>query len=183
MEFQTYVNYGGNCEEAFRFYERRLGRRVTMPMRTANSRADHGHALRAVRSVQQRRRRLHAHPEVHRRGRYVLVVPFNVPAAAADDRAADRTGGRVPRHGIGRRPHQPPRRTGADRPSALVMRARASSCRRRVSSPSRQWRRATACSSSRRRTRRAGSSATPPAIRCRAWRTRSRTRSSRKRSR
>ena len=33
MELNTYLNYGGNCEEAFRFYEQHLGGRVTMLMR------------------------------------------------------------------------------------------------------------------------------------------------------
>lgn len=33
MQLHTYLNYGGNCEEAFRFYERYLGGRVTMMMR------------------------------------------------------------------------------------------------------------------------------------------------------
>jgi PhnB protein len=33
VQLQTYVNYGGNCEEAFRFYERHLGGAITMLMR------------------------------------------------------------------------------------------------------------------------------------------------------
>jgi PhnB protein len=33
MRLNTYLNYGGNCEEAFRFYERHLGGRITMLMR------------------------------------------------------------------------------------------------------------------------------------------------------
>ena len=33
MQLQTYLNYGGNCEEAFRFYEEHLGGRITMMMR------------------------------------------------------------------------------------------------------------------------------------------------------
>lgn len=33
MQLQTYLNYGGNCEEAFRFYEQHLGGRITMLMR------------------------------------------------------------------------------------------------------------------------------------------------------
>jgi len=30
VELNTYLNYGGNCEEAFRFYERHLGGTITM---------------------------------------------------------------------------------------------------------------------------------------------------------
>ena len=33
MQLHTYLNYGGNCEEAFRFYETHLGGRITMLMR------------------------------------------------------------------------------------------------------------------------------------------------------
>src|SRR5687767_2857152 len=33
MKLQTYLNYGGNCEEAFKFYEQHLGGRITMLMR------------------------------------------------------------------------------------------------------------------------------------------------------
>jgi PhnB protein len=33
MELDIYLNYRGNCEEAFRFYERHLGGRITMMMR------------------------------------------------------------------------------------------------------------------------------------------------------
>jgi PhnB protein len=33
MQLHTYLNYGGNCEEAFRFYERHLGGKITMLMR------------------------------------------------------------------------------------------------------------------------------------------------------
>ena len=33
MQLQTYLNYGGNCEQAFRFYEQHLGGRITMLMR------------------------------------------------------------------------------------------------------------------------------------------------------
>jgi len=32
MKLLTYLNYGGNCEQAFRFYERHLGAQVTMMM-------------------------------------------------------------------------------------------------------------------------------------------------------
>jgi PhnB protein len=33
MQLHTYLNYGGNCEEAFKFYEAHLGGKITMLMR------------------------------------------------------------------------------------------------------------------------------------------------------
>jgi PhnB protein len=33
MQLHTYLNYGGNCEEAFRFYERHLGGKITFLIR------------------------------------------------------------------------------------------------------------------------------------------------------
>jgi PhnB protein len=33
MKFHTYLNYGGNCEQAFRFYEAHLGAKVLYLMR------------------------------------------------------------------------------------------------------------------------------------------------------
>jgi PhnB protein len=33
VQLHTYLNYGGNCEQAFRFYERHLGGTITMLMR------------------------------------------------------------------------------------------------------------------------------------------------------
>ena len=33
MQLNTYVNYGGNCEQAFRFYEEHLGGKILMLMR------------------------------------------------------------------------------------------------------------------------------------------------------
>ena len=33
MQLHTYLNYGGNCEQAFRFYEEQLGGKITMLMR------------------------------------------------------------------------------------------------------------------------------------------------------
>ena len=36
MKLHTYLNYGGNCEEAFRFYEKNLGGKITMMMRYAD---------------------------------------------------------------------------------------------------------------------------------------------------
>lgn len=33
MKLYTYLNYGGNCEQAFRFYEQHLGGKITLLMR------------------------------------------------------------------------------------------------------------------------------------------------------
>ena len=33
MQLHTYLNYGGNCEEAFTFYEKHLSGKITMMMR------------------------------------------------------------------------------------------------------------------------------------------------------
>ena len=33
MHLHTYLNYGGNCEQAFRFYEQQLDGKITMLMR------------------------------------------------------------------------------------------------------------------------------------------------------
>ena len=33
MQLHTYLNYGGNCEQAFRFYEQHLGGEITVLMR------------------------------------------------------------------------------------------------------------------------------------------------------
>jgi PhnB protein len=33
MKLNAYLNYGGNCEEAFRFYEKNLGGKILMMMR------------------------------------------------------------------------------------------------------------------------------------------------------
>ena len=35
MKLNTYLNYGGNCEQALRFYEQHLGGRITMMMKRA----------------------------------------------------------------------------------------------------------------------------------------------------
>jgi PhnB protein len=32
MKLNTYLNYGGNCEQAFRFYEKHLGGKITVMM-------------------------------------------------------------------------------------------------------------------------------------------------------
>ena len=51
MQLHTYLNYGGNCEQAFRFYEEHLGGRITMLMRhgeqpdTTQVPAGWGHAV------------------------------------------------------------------------------------------------------------------------------------------
>jgi PhnB protein len=33
MQLHTYLNYGGNCEDAFKFYQQHLGGKITMMMR------------------------------------------------------------------------------------------------------------------------------------------------------
>ncbi|HEV2619801.1 MAG TPA: hypothetical protein VGU23_07670, partial [Acidobacteriaceae bacterium] len=33
MKIHTYLNFGGNCEEAFRFYEKHLGGRIVGVMK------------------------------------------------------------------------------------------------------------------------------------------------------
>ena len=33
MQLHTYLNYGGNCEEAFKFYEKHLGGKISMLIR------------------------------------------------------------------------------------------------------------------------------------------------------
>ena len=35
MKLHTFLNYGGNCEQALRFYEQHLGGKITMLMRRA----------------------------------------------------------------------------------------------------------------------------------------------------
>jgi PhnB protein len=35
MKLHTYLNYGGNCEQAFRFYEQHLGAKITVMMTRA----------------------------------------------------------------------------------------------------------------------------------------------------
>lgn len=42
MQLQTYVNYGGNCEEALRFYERNLGGKILSIMRFSEMPKDAG---------------------------------------------------------------------------------------------------------------------------------------------
>jgi PhnB protein len=32
MKLHTYLNYGGNCEQAFRFYEKHLGGKISTMM-------------------------------------------------------------------------------------------------------------------------------------------------------
>ena len=36
MKLNAYLNFGGNCEEAFRFYEKNLGGKITFMMRYAD---------------------------------------------------------------------------------------------------------------------------------------------------
>ena len=37
MKLHTYLNYGGNCEQAFRFYEQHLGGKITFIMTHADA--------------------------------------------------------------------------------------------------------------------------------------------------
>jgi PhnB protein len=37
MKLNTYLNYGGNCQEAFRFYEQHLGAKIIMMMTYAEA--------------------------------------------------------------------------------------------------------------------------------------------------
>ena len=54
MKLDIYVNYAGNCEEAFRFYEQHLGGRVEMMMR-------HEEAPNPQIPVDWKQKILHAH--------------------------------------------------------------------------------------------------------------------------
>jgi len=36
MKLYTHLNFGGNCEEAFRFYEKQLGGKITMIMKKSD---------------------------------------------------------------------------------------------------------------------------------------------------
>ncbi|HEV8581808.1 MAG TPA: VOC family protein [Thermoanaerobaculia bacterium] len=40
MKLYTHLNFGGNCEEAFRFYEQHLGGKITMIMKQSQMPAD-----------------------------------------------------------------------------------------------------------------------------------------------
>jgi PhnB protein len=42
MQLHTYLNYAGNCEQAFRFYEQHLGGKITMLMRHGEQAAPSG---------------------------------------------------------------------------------------------------------------------------------------------
>ena len=53
MQLHTYLNYGGNCEQAFRFYEQHLGGKITFMMR-------HGEAPGADVPAERRNDVLHA---------------------------------------------------------------------------------------------------------------------------
>lgn len=37
MKMYTFLNYGGNCEQAFRFYEEHLGGKITMMLRHSDA--------------------------------------------------------------------------------------------------------------------------------------------------
>jgi PhnB protein len=53
VQLHTYLNYGGNCEEAFRFYEQHLGGKITMLMR-------HGEAPNPQQPAEWNEKVLHA---------------------------------------------------------------------------------------------------------------------------
>src|SRR5690349_15798215 len=58
MKLDVYLNYAGNCEQAFRFYEQHLGGRITMMM-------SHGQGPNAAAlSPEQQRAILHARLEL-----------------------------------------------------------------------------------------------------------------------
>ena len=40
MQLNTYLNYGGNCAEAFNFYEQNLGGKITMMMKHGENPSD-----------------------------------------------------------------------------------------------------------------------------------------------
>ena len=40
MKLHTYLNYGGNCEQAFKFYEKHLNGKITMMMRQGGYRSE-----------------------------------------------------------------------------------------------------------------------------------------------
>jgi PhnB protein len=57
VQLNTYLNYGGNCEQAFRFYEQHLGGKVTMLMR-------HGESPNPLPNPDWQGKVLHAHLEL-----------------------------------------------------------------------------------------------------------------------
>lgn len=70
MKLYTQLNFGGNCEEAFRFYEKHLGGKITMMMR--QSEAPSGEARQEANAI------IHARMDI---GDTVLIgndVPPNV---------------------------------------------------------------------------------------------------------
>jgi PhnB protein len=52
MRLHTYLNYGGNCAEAFRFYEHHLGGKITTMMTRAGSPNPHDPASERADSIQ-----------------------------------------------------------------------------------------------------------------------------------
>ena len=76
MRLDIYVNYHGNCEEAFRFYERHLGGRITGLVR-------HGEQLNPALPAEWKGKVLHARIEI---GAMVLMgadVPHAEPMRSA----------------------------------------------------------------------------------------------------
>lgn len=58
MHLHTYLNYGGNCEEAFRFYEDHLGAKLTGMMRHGEEPGE------SLMPAEWRGKVLHAHLEI-----------------------------------------------------------------------------------------------------------------------
>src|SRR5215208_8513777 len=53
VQLHTYLNYGGNCEQAFQFYQQHLGGKITMLMR-------HGEAPNPLQAPDWSKKVLHA---------------------------------------------------------------------------------------------------------------------------
>jgi PhnB protein len=76
MKLDIYLNYGGNCEQAFRFYEQHLGGRITGVVR-------HGEQPRPGVSADWKEKILHARIEI---GATVLMgadIPHSEPMRSA----------------------------------------------------------------------------------------------------
>ena len=77
MKLDVYLNYSGNCQQAFRFYEQHLGGKITMMM-------THGQGPNATRlPAEQRETILHARIEI---GNTVLMgadIPKSEPIRSA----------------------------------------------------------------------------------------------------
>jgi len=77
MKLDVYLNYAGNCEQAFRFYEQHLGGKVTMMM-------THGQGPNAADlPADQRNRILHARLEIGGTAVMGADVPNSEPMRSA----------------------------------------------------------------------------------------------------